>query len=184
RDWAAGRAVVDGKPIYVHDLLSSEGEQFPGSQDFAHRTGVRTVLSVPLLRENESIGAIVLRRAEVQPFSDKQITLLQTFADQAVIALGNVRLFEEVQARTRDLQESLHQQTATADVLKVISRSAFDLQTVLDTLVGSAARLCEADEGTIFQPRDGSYGLMASCGLTSRKKEFLENFSFKPGTES
>ena len=107
RQWASGRAVVDRKPVHVHDLLATGGEQFPDSQEFARRTSVRTVLSVPLLRENESIGAIVLRRTEVQPFSDKQISLLQTFADQAVIAIGNVRLFEQVQQRTRELSKSL-----------------------------------------------------------------------------
>ena len=88
---------------------------------------LRTILSVPMLREGESIGTIVLRRTEVHPFSDKQIALLQTFADQAVIAIGNVRLFDEVQAKTRDLTESLQQQTATADVLQVISSSPGDL---------------------------------------------------------
>jgi two-component system, NtrC family, sensor kinase len=107
RDWAAGRAVVDRRPIHVHDLLSTEGEQFPDARRFAHSTGVRTVLSVPLLRENESIGSIVLRRTDVQPFSDKQVALLQTFADQAVIAIGNVRLFDEVQQRTKELSRSL-----------------------------------------------------------------------------
>jgi two-component system NtrC family sensor kinase len=107
RQWASGRAVVDRKPVHVHDLLSTGGEPFPDSQEFARRTSVRTVLSVPLLRENESIGAIVLRRTEVQPFSDKQISLLQTFADQAVIAIGNVRLFEQVQQRTQELSKSL-----------------------------------------------------------------------------
>ena len=107
RQWASGRAVVDRKPVHVHDLLSSEGGEFPGAREFARRSNVRTVLSVPLLRDNESIGAIVLRRTEVHPFSDKQISLLQTFADQAVIALGNVHLFEEVQARTKELSQSL-----------------------------------------------------------------------------
>jgi signal transduction histidine kinase/putative methionine-R-sulfoxide reductase with GAF domain len=117
RDWVAGRAVVDGKPIHVRDLFSAEGEQFPDARQFAFRTGVRTVLSVPLLREGESIGSIVLRRTELQPFSDRQITLLQTFADQAVIALGNVRLFEQVQTRTKELSQSLDDLRAAQDRL-------------------------------------------------------------------
>ena len=107
RHAAAGLAVIDRMPVHVHDLLAPEGEQFPRAREFARKTNVRTVLCVPLLREGESIGAIVLRRTEVRPFSDKQITLLQTFADQAVIAIGNVRLFEEVQQRTRELAASL-----------------------------------------------------------------------------
>jgi signal transduction histidine kinase len=109
--------VIDRKAIHVHDLLSSEGEQFPDAREFAQRTGVRTVLSVPLLRENESIGSIVLRRTEVQPFSDKQVSLLQTFADQAVIALGNVRLFEQVQERTKELSQSLDELRTAQDRL-------------------------------------------------------------------
>jgi GAF domain-containing protein len=172
RDWAAGRAVVDCQPVHVHDLLSSEGEQFPGSQDFAHRTGVRTVLSVPLLRENESIGAIVLRRAEVQPFSDKQITLLQTFADQAVIAIGNVRLFEEVQAKTSELTETLEYQTATADVLNVISRSPNNLQPVMDTIVHTARRLCQSERAMLLQRGDDGIFRIAAHSNVSR--EFID----------
>ncbi|WP_291684514.1 GAF domain-containing protein [Bradyrhizobium sp.] len=110
RDWTAGRAFVDQRHIHVHDMLSSEGAEFPESMELSRHTGspgIRTILSVPLLRENESIGTILLRRTEVQPFSDKQIALLQTFADQAVIAIGNVRLFDEVQARTKELAASL-----------------------------------------------------------------------------
>ena len=110
RDWTAGRAFVDQRHIHVHDMLSSEGAEFPDSMELSRHTGspgIRTILSVPLLRENESIGTILLRRTEVQPFSDKQIALLQTFADQAVIAIGNVRLFDEVQARTKELAASL-----------------------------------------------------------------------------
>ncbi len=106
RKWTAGRAFVDKKPVHVHDL-QAEHEEFPDGQELAAQMGHRSIVSVPLLRETESIGAIVLRRTEVHPFSDKQIALLQTFADQAVIAIGNVRLFDEVQQRTRELSKSL-----------------------------------------------------------------------------
>ena len=172
RDWAAGRAVVDCRPVHVHDLLSGEGEQFPGSQDFAHRTGVRTVLSVPLMRENESIGAIVLRRAEVQPFSEKQITLLQTFADQAVIALGNVRMFEEVQAKTSELTETLEYQTATGDVLNVISRSPNNLQPVMDTIVHTARRLCQSEYAMLLQREDD--GIFRISAHSNVSQEFID----------
>jgi two-component system, NtrC family, sensor kinase len=117
RTWTAGRAFLDQKPVHVHDLRSSEGDEFPDGRELSLRMGHRSILSVPLLRENESIGAIVLRRAEVQPFSEKQITLLQTFADQAVIALGNVRLFEEVRERTRELSHSLEDLRTAQDRL-------------------------------------------------------------------
>jgi GAF domain-containing protein len=172
RDWAAGRAVVDCKPIHVHDLLSGEGERFPGSQDFAHRTGVRTVLSIPLLRENESVGAIVLRRREVHPFSEKQITLLQTFADQAVIAIGNVRLFDEVQAKTSELTETLEYQTATADVLNVISRSPNNLQPVMDTIVHTARRLCQSEYAMMLQCGDD--GIFRIAAHSNVSQEFIE----------
>jgi two-component system NtrC family sensor kinase len=117
RNSTAGLAVIEQKPVHVHDLLSSDGEQFPDAQKRAQRYGHRTILSVPLLREGESIGAIILRRTEVNPFTDKQIALLQTFADQAVIAIGNVRLFDEVQARTRELSQSLDDLRAAQDRL-------------------------------------------------------------------
>jgi len=154
RGWVTGRAFVDREPVHVHDLQAA-ADEFPDGSAYARRFGHRTILAVPLVRENEAIGALVIRRAEVRPFTDKQIALLTTFARQAVIAIENVRLFDEVQARTRDLSESLQQQTATADVLKVISRSAFDLKSVLQTLVQSAGRLCGADFATITRQKDG-----------------------------
>ncbi len=132
RGTVTGRVAVEGKTIHVADVLNDP--EFTGTE-YQSRGNFRTCLGVPLLRASEVIGVFFLSRSEIAPFTKIQIELVTTFADQAVIAIENVRLFEEVQAKTRDLSESLQQQTATADVLKVISRSAFDLQTVLDTLV-------------------------------------------------
>ncbi len=174
RHWVTGRSVVDKVPVHLHDVLSAEGAEFPEAQRLSRREGTRTLLSVPLLREGESIGTIVLRRTEVLPFSDKQIALLQTFADQAVIAIGNVRMFEQVQERTEDLRESLQQQTATAEVLKVISRSAFNLQTVFDTLTESATELCEADYGIIFLRKNDAFHAQATSGARPEFLEFLK----------
>ena len=119
RKWTAGRAFLDQKPVHVHDLLSAEGGEFPDSQQRTARTGTgtRSILSVPLLREGRSIGTIVLRRTEVHAFCDKQIALLQTFADQAVIAIGNVRMFEQVQERTKELSFSLDELRTAQDRL-------------------------------------------------------------------
>jgi two-component system, NtrC family, sensor kinase len=124
--------------------LQNMGDEFPEGQKHAQRLGLRAVLAVPLMREGVSIGSISLRRTEAQLFTQRQVALLETFADQAVIAIENTRLFEEVQARTRELQESLEYQTATSEILNVISRSPTDVQPVFDTIAANGLRLCDA----------------------------------------
>jgi two-component system NtrC family sensor kinase len=183
-NWASGRAFLDRRPVHVLDMLSAEGDEFPDTRERARRTGTRTYLCVPLLRKGESVGAIVLRRTEVHPFSDKQIALLETFADQAVIALGNVRLFEEVQAKTRDLTESLQQQTATAEVLSVISSSAGDLAPVFDAMLSKAMDLCGADFG-VLNTFDGElFHTGATRGLPPAYDEYRRSqpLDYGPGT--
>ena len=135
--------------------------------------GARTDLLVPMFKENQLIGAVVIYRTEVRPFTDKQIALMQNFAAQAVIAIENARLLNELRQRTNDLSESLQQQTATADVLKIISRSTFDLKAVLNTLIESAVRLCEADQGVIGRPKGVTFYFEASYGLLPEFAKFV-----------
>jgi signal transduction histidine kinase len=135
---------------------------------------------VPLIREGYALGAIAIRRTDVRPFEQKHITLLSTFADQAAIAIENVRLFEAEQQRTRELAESLEQQTATSDVLKIISRSTFDLQSVLNTLVESVARLCDAEMATIRRPKGMSFLHVAGHGVPREFSESMKNRPVEP----
>src|SRR6266498_4049782 len=156
RGSVTGRAVVDGQPIHVEDLLSVPVTEFPEVRAVGEREGDRTLLAVPLMREGVPIGAILIRRTVVDPFTDKEIALVKTFADQAVIAIENVRLFQELQARNRDLTEALEQQTATGEVLRVIASSPTELQPVLDTLLANAVKLSGAKQGHIRQV-DGEF---------------------------
>ncbi|RXH25328.1 hypothetical protein XH99_25215 [Bradyrhizobium nanningense] len=176
RSFVGGRAILDRAIVQIPDVLADPEY----SREFALAGGWRAVLAVPLLHEGKSVGAITVGKAEPTAFSEQQIRLLQTFADQAVIAIENARLFDEVQARTRDLETSLQQQTATADVLKVISRSTFDLQPVLNTLLSSACRLCEADIGTVRYQDGSTYRLAADYGCTPEWRDHLARQSPKP----
>jgi GAF domain-containing protein len=181
RGSVVGRALLDRGIVHLADVLADPEYTFLESTS---EVWFRTVLGVPLMREGNPIGVLILARAKVQPFTDKQIDLIQTFADQAVIAIENARLFEEVQARTAELSESLQQQTATADVLKAISRSTFDLQPVLDTLAESAAKLCDADTSVIFK-RDGDlYRWSASYGNLPEAAVFAKANPIMPGRDS
>ena len=161
RGTVAGRCVLERRPIHVADL-QTETEAYPAGSAIARELGHRTILVIPLLREAVPLGAISLRRNKVEPFSDKQIELVTTFADQAVIAIENTRLFEEVQTRTLELSDALERQTATSEVLKVISRSPHQLRPVLDSIVATAADLCQADFAMIHRLEHDKFRLVAA----------------------
>ena len=175
RSVVAGRAILDGRIAHVPDMLADPA--------YAHELALagnwRASVAVPMLRDGKPVGAISVGKAEAVPFSERQIQLLTIFADQAVIAMENVRLFDEVQARTDDLSELLQQQTATADVLKVISRSAFDLRTVLQTLVESAARFCDADKAHIIREKDGGFYTAEAYGYSREFMDYIKNILIK-----
>jgi GAF domain-containing protein len=161
RDIVNGRAIVERRTVHVHDLAVEVETEFPASKIYQERFGTRTVLATPLLRGGVPIGDILIRRIEVRPFSEKQIKLLETFAAQAVIAIENVRLFKEIQERNAELREALEHQTATAEVLGIISRSPTDVQPVLDAIVESAARVCGIDD-VVLRLHEGNTSVLRS----------------------
>jgi len=175
-----GRAVLEGVTVHIADIESDPEFR----SDLPRLAQIRTILGVPMLRQGVPVGVLVLTRGFVEPFTESQIALVTTFADQAVIAIENVRLFDDVQKRTEELSDALEQQTATADVLKVISRSTFDLQTVLDTLAESAVRLCEADISSIHRQHGANYQAVATFGGALGGREVGLSVPFAPGRGS
>src|SRR6516165_6521253 len=159
---------MEGRTVHVPDVLADPEFTWFEAQK---RGGFRTALGVPLMREGTPIGVFFLTRSTVAPFTQQEIDLVSTFADQAVIAIENARLFEEVQARTKELQESLDRQTATSEVLGVISRSPNEVQPVLDTIVATAQRLCQAERAGVFRLEGGTFRAVAHRGLPEERLE-------------
>ena len=182
RSTVTGRSICDLEPVHVADVQNA-GDEFPLGREMAIKFGHRTILSVPLIREGRALGAILVRRTEVRPFEEKHIALLKAFADQAAIAIENVRLFEAEQQRTRELTESLEQQTATVGGSPSHQPLGVRFAKVLNTLVESAARLCEADKGVILRPtgKTASYHSAASYGHTPEFIEYMKTQTFEPG---
>ena len=177
---ASELAIRERRLVRSADVLNDANVP-PSLHDFAKRFGKNySMVIAPMLSEDRAIGSIFVARTSMIAFSDRECSLLRTFADQAVIAIENARLFNEVQAKTRDLTEALQQQTATADVLKVISRSAFDLQSVLDTLVTSASTLCNADQGMLLLFEDGVLKPLSYFGPHTDKFEIRRSLASAP----
>jgi GAF domain-containing protein len=180
RDSLTGRVALEGRVVQIADIRADPDYAVP---DVA-ASGRRTQLGVPLLRKGTVLGTINLGRNRVEPFSQRQIELVRTFADQAVIAMENARLLGELRARTRDLEESLEYQTATSDVLKVISGSSFDIQPVFDTIVATAARLCGADGGAITIREGEVYRYVSVYGSNDEHRATLRQRTIVPDRQS
>ena len=180
RGRAPGRAIIDRRTVHVPDIREDPDYLSP----FQQALGVRTVLAVPMLRDGEPIGVLALWRREVRQFTDQQIALVETFADQAVIAIENVRLFNELKDKNGALAEALEQQTATSELLKVIGRSTFDLQPVFETLAANAIRLCEAERALIFRFDGQVMRVVATHNVFPELRAFIEQNPITPGRGS
>jgi len=178
-----GRSVLEQRTIHIADM-QAQGKEYPEGSDIARRLGFRTNLAVPLIRACKAIGVISIRRTEVRPFTDRQVELLKTFADQVVIAIENTRLFEEVQARNAELRVALEQQTATSELLKVIGRSTFNLHPVFETLAENAVKLCEAEHAFVFRFDGHFLHCVATHNIPPALKSFVEANPIQPGRGS
>ena len=184
RQSPSGRALVDRKIIHIEHADESIATEYPEVVGTQQRVGAKTILAVPLMREGIALGVVHFRRIEDRPFSEKQITLVKTFADQAVIAIENVRLFNELQVRNRDLTEALEQQTATGEVLRVIASSPTEIQPVLDTVIANAVRLIGAEHGHIRQ-YDGEFLQgVAYCNVEAEEVIALREMPLRPGRDT
>ena len=187
-----GRTLLEARTLHVHDLLEAVKDEFPDSVESRPRYDTRTELAIPLIRAGVPIGVIALVRTEVRPFTERQIALVQSFADQAVIAIENARLFQELEQRNGDLRTLLEQQTATSEVLRVIASSPTDVETALDAILATAARLCDSEGGALTQIRetDGwlagrvTYGVTRGHGEGLYANPFLEMPGVPPTRES
>ena len=184
RQSPSGRALVDRKIIHIEHADESIATEYPEVVGTQQRVGAKTILAVPLMREGIALGVVHFRRIEDRPFSEKQITLVKTFADQAVIAIENTRLFQELQTKNRDLTEALEQQTATSEILRVIASSPTDIQPVLDTVIANAVTLAGAKQGHIRQ-YDGEFlRVVAHFNETAEQIAKLQATPTRPGLDS
>jgi len=175
-----GRAMLESRLIHLLDL-QAESKEFPEGSAIARRDGYRAIVAVPLMREGHAIGTIAVRRLEATLFSDREVELLSNFAAQAVIAIENARLLNELRQRTADLSESLEQQTASFEVMKVISSSRGQLEPVFRSILENATRICGARTGILFRFDDGVYTAYATLGVTAEYNEYLERGPIRPG---
>jgi len=180
RDLSIGRAVLERRIVHIPDILAEPDAEFALAKTFAASTGFRTMLAAPMLRKGEAIGAILIRRVDVQPFTDKQIELLKTFADQAVIAIENVRLFQELQTRTRELARSVEQLRSLAEISQAVN-STLDFEQVLNTIIARAVELSAADSGLLYELNESTGELVprATHGMT---EDVADVFASKPLT--